>query len=348
MKFERSILQVAAFLLCGAFALPAMAQNQNRTEGQPIRGQISGQVRYAEGGNAAFDVLVSCDSFSGGLIGQERTDRTGRFRFTNLAPATYNLTIRVPGYHEEQQTVELLTTSSAYVQVQLKPDGTSPFANNLSPGVVNASIPLAAQKEFDKGQAALALQTKEGLAQAVQHFEKALSIYPRFVQAELKLGTAYMDLGQWDKADQALHKTIEIDPKAANALFALGELYIAQKKDEEAEKVLVQGLAIEDRSYQGHLALARAYWNLGQKTKDDAQSRPLFEKSYSHVNTALKLDPDLAQAHLVKGNLYLRARRAQDALHEFEEYLRLDPKGPFAEQTRGNVDKLKKALETKN
>src|SRR5262245_12170848 len=166
MKSRKPILHVAAFLFCAAFALPAIAQNQNRTEGQPIRGQITGQVRYSQGGNAAFDVLVSCDSFSGGLVGQERTDRTGRFRFTGLAPATYTITIRVPGYREEQQTVELLTTSAQYIQVQLKPDGSTPIGTNPTAGVVDVNIPPAAQREFDKGQTALAGQTKEGIAQA--------------------------------------------------------------------------------------------------------------------------------------------------------------------------------------
>jgi hypothetical protein len=54
----------------------------------------------------------------------------------------------------------------------------------------------------------------------------------------------------------------------------------------------------------------------------------------------------VAHAHLVKGNLLLRVRRAADAQREYEEYLRLDPKGPFAEQSRLIVEKIKKALAT--
>jgi tetratricopeptide (TPR) repeat protein len=155
-----------------------------------------------------------------------------------------------------------------------------------------------------------------------------------------------MDLADWDKAEQNLKKTLEIDPKAANAYFALGEVYLRQKKDEEAEKVLLQGLQTEDRSFQGHLALARVYWDMASRIKDEAQARAALEKSYDQVSQALKLNPDLAQAHIVKGNLLLRVRRAADAQHEFEEYLRLDPKGPFAEQARTTVEKIKKALQS--
>jgi tetratricopeptide (TPR) repeat protein len=160
------------------------------------------------------------------------------------------------------------------------------------------------------------------------------------------LGTAYMDLGQWEKAEQSLKRTVELDPKAANASLALGELYLKQNKDVEAEKSLLQGLQIEDRSFQGHLSLARAYWSIASKTKDETQAKPYLEKAYEQVKKTLELDPNLPQAHLLKGNLLLRAHRVTDAQHEFEEYLRLDPKGPAAEQTRVVVEKIKKALES--
>jgi tetratricopeptide (TPR) repeat protein len=325
----------------------AQVQREGRMQGQPMAGQINGQVRYSPGGAPAFDVLVTCEAYSGGVVDQVRTDRSGRFKIERLGPSQFTVSVKQPGYLSAQETVELATTSSAYVQFTLKPD---PNYSGPAPasGVVVANIPPAAQKEFDKGEAALATGTKDGLAEAAKHYEQAVSIYPQFVQAELKLGTTYMDMGQWDKAEPILKKTVEIDPKAVNALFALGEVYLRQKKYTDAEKVLQQGLVIEERSYQGHLTLARVYWDMGSALKEEAQWRPLLEKAYGEVNQALKLNPNYAHAHLIKGNLYLKVGRGQDALHEFEEYLRLDPKGPYADQTRATTVKLKKVLDTKN
>ncbi|HEU5133264.1 MAG TPA: tetratricopeptide repeat protein, partial [Pyrinomonadaceae bacterium] len=171
-------------------------------------------------------------------------------------------------------------------------------------------------------------------------FEKAVSIYPQFVEARLKLGTAYMDLEQWEKAQQALLATVEVDPRAFNALFALSEIYLRQNKIAEAEKVLVQGLAIQDQSYLGHLNLARVYWEKARAVKDLAQARPALEKSYEEVKRALVLNPDLAGAHLLKGNLLLRSSRIAEALAEFGEYLRLEPNGPLAAETRSLIEKI--------
>jgi tetratricopeptide (TPR) repeat protein len=152
-----------------------------------------------------------------------------------------------------------------------------------------------------------------------------------------------MELGQWENADQALLSTIVVDPKAFNAFFALSEIYLRENKISEAETVLTKGLAIQDASYLGHLNLARVYWEKAREIKDLAQAKPALEKSYEEVKRALILDPDLAGAHLLKGNLLLRVGRANDALNEFNEYLRLEPNGPFATETRTLVDKIKKA-----
>jgi tetratricopeptide (TPR) repeat protein len=236
----------------------------------------------------------------------------------------------------------MTTTSRGLVLLQLVREAATTASKSVT-GTIDATVPAAAQKEFDKGVAALGEGGKEKTALAVKCFEKAVAIHPPFVEARLKLGTAYMDLGQWDKAEQALLATIETEPRAATAMFALGEVYLRQHKIDAAEKILVQGLAIDDQSYLGHLNLARVHWEQARVIKDLAAARPVLEKSYEAVKRALSLNPNLAGAHLLKGNLLLRVSRAQDALLEFDEYLRLEPHGPFAAETRALVEKIRKA-----
>jgi lipoprotein NlpI len=77
--------------------------------------------------------------------------------------------------------------------------------------------------------------------------------------------------------------------------------------------------------------------------KDLAAAKPVLEKSYDEVKQALNLNPDLAGAHLLKGNLLLRVGRAADSVNEFDTYLRLEPNGAFANETRALVEKIKKA-----
>jgi Tfp pilus assembly protein PilF len=305
--------------------------------------EIHGQVRLVEGGAPAANVLVRLESYEGGgSISEAFTDRLGKFRFTSLAPAMYSIRVHQPGYRDTQENVDMTTQSSGLVLLQIARDA-SAESSASGAGTINAAIPPAAQKEFDKGVAALGEGGKEKTAFAARCFEKAITIEPKFVEARLKLGTAYMDLGEWDKAEKSLAATVAEEPRAFNALFALGEVYLRQNKLAQAEQEIVKGLAIQDQSDLGHLNLARVYWEKARVIKDVAEARPALEKCYEQVKHALSLNPNLGGAHLLKGNLLLRAARPADAVNEFDEYLRLEPNGAFVNETRALVERIRKA-----
>ena len=141
-----------------------------------------------------------------------------------------------------------------------------------------------------------------------------------------------MDLGEWEKAEEALNRALEIDPKTVNTLFAIAELNLQRKNYVEAERFLIEGLNIENRSWQGHFMLGRLYWS-----KDE------IVKAGRQVALALQLNPNFAEAHMLGANILLRAGKREDALLEFEEYLRLAPKGAYVAQARKAVQKLKQS-----
>jgi tetratricopeptide (TPR) repeat protein len=339
MNSTRVVLLLLSIIAIGVCRFVILGQVQTQPNAAVV--EIHGQVRFAEGGAPAANVVVRLESFDGGgSISEAFTDSSGKFRFTNLSPAQYSVRVRQMGYRDVQQNVDMTIQTSGLVMLQLLRDVSGSKTTTSALGSIDVNVPPAAQKEFDKGTAALGQGGKDKIAFAAKCFEKAVSIYPKFVEAHLKLGTVYMDLEQWDKAEKALLATIEVDPKAFNALFALSEIYLRQNKIDEAEKVLVQGLAIQDQSYLGHLNLARVYWEKARAVKDLAQAQPILEKSYKEVKRALDLNNDLAGAHLLKGNLLLRASRTADAVTEFNSYLRLEPNGPFATQTRALIEKI--------
>ena len=338
-KFGLLLSSMLAIVLCH---FVSVAQVQNSPTATTV--EINGQVRFAEGGTPAQNVLVRLESYdAGGSISEAFTDRLGKFRFTNLPPAQYSVRVHQTGYRDAQQSVDMTTSSRGLAYLQLIPDANAATATKSATGTVDAHVPAGAQKEFDKGVEALAQGGKDKTTLAARYFEKAVSLYPRFVEARLKLGTAYMDLGEWDKAEHALMSTIEVDANAFNALFALGEIYLRQGKLADAEKVVLKGLAIQDASYLGHLSLARIYWEKARTAKELAEAKPALEKSYEEVKKTLALNPKLAEAYVVKGNLLLRVGRSADALVAFNEYLGLEPHGPLADETRALVEKIKKA-----
>jgi len=297
---------------------------------QSIR--ITGTIRYANG-SPANEVQVRIERFSGGGVFDTRTDRIGKFTFTGLSPQQYQLTVRQPGYFEIVREVDLVFTGQENLQLALIPDPNA-IGNRPPPAsskeVIDANVPPEARKEFEKADAILASQKKERAAEAMVHLQKALLAYPSFLEAQLRLGAVYMDLQQWENAEQALKRALEINPKTVNAYLALGEVYWRQKKYGEAEKALEDGLVIEDRSWQGHFALARLYYTKGDLSRAGRQ-----------VGLAIQLNDSFPDAHLLAGNILLRVKKREDALEQFQAYLRLAPKGEFAAQAREAIAKLK-------
>jgi tetratricopeptide (TPR) repeat protein len=340
-KGETGMFQITtrAFLVAFGLALivgSARAQPSGSRAGAQPPGQINGQVRFADTRQPAYNVLVSCDGFPSGFIGQVQTDRNGRFTFNNLGPAQFIIRVQAPGYVSEQQTAELQTTSNAYLQFSLQPDPNGVRNAPTTNATVSANIPAEAQKEYEAGRLALLDEKKQNLSEGVQHLEKALALYPKYLEAEMLLGTGYMDMKEWGKAEQALRRALALNPKAAGARFALGEVYRRQKKYKEAETELLEGLKLDDKSVPGHFTLGRVYFEQGD-----------IVKAGPHVGQALQLDPKLAEGHLLAGNILLKARQPDNALAEFQAYLVLAPDGEFAPQARTIVDKLKQATANK-
>jgi tetratricopeptide (TPR) repeat protein len=252
-----------------------------------------------------------------------------------MANAQYVLTVHAPGYLDYQQNIDLLTTSSDYVTVSLIAD---PSANTHpalpAPMVLDARVPPEARTEFEKGRALVYGEPNmTRLQEGLRHLERAVEIYPQFLEACVLLGLGYLDAQDWEKAEQTLRHALEINPKASTAHFALGEAYRRQKKYDEAVAALTAGLRLDERSYRGHYELGRTYFERGDIVKAGPQ-----------VGRALQLKPDFADGHLLAGNILLRAHQPENALVEFEEYLRLAPKGEYAVQARAAARKIKEAL----
>ena len=294
--------------------------------------EVNGEVRLADTGVSPQNVPVRLERFSGGLIDQIVTDSRGRFRFPGLPRGYYKVVVNAPGYRPAQQDADLQVLFRIYLVFELtgdtgKPSGGLPL---LTDKVVDARIPAAAREDFENGRAALA---KKNYKDGVALLEKAALGYSNFFEARLLLGIAHMDLKEWDKAEQSLQRAIEIKPQNPPAMIYLGEVYWRQKRYPDAEQTLREGLKLDEKSWHGQFTLGRLYWDMGEVAKAGAP-----------IGMTLQLKPDLAEAHLLAGNILLRVNQPERALVEYREYLRLAPKGEFVNQVQELVRKVEKTL----
>jgi Tfp pilus assembly protein PilF len=323
-----------AFLLIPPFTTHAYAQRDNDPMMPGSFFEVTGQIRSADN-KTIENVMVRLETSSGALVDQGGTDSSGRFRFTRLRPGQYRVSAKAVGLIAATQTVDVNRASPRiYVMLQLIPE-TATFRSRETgrPGTIDARVPVQAATALQKGQVALAEKKPN---EAIAHLQKAISIHADFFQAQLLLGRIYMDENQWSKAEDALRRALKIDPKAIVAMVSLGEVYRRQKKYQEAQKLLEEALRIDKSSWEGHYTIGRVHWEL----KD-------IKKAGLYITRTLELQPNLAEAHLLAGNIFIRSGLPENALIEYEEYLRLSPQGEFAGQAQVLVDKLKKSLPPK-
>ena len=327
------LLPLAVFLLV---VPPVFAQRERDTyTGNSLTFEVSGEVRFADSGGTAIGVPVRLERFSGGLIDQILTDNRGRFRFPNLLRGYYKVIVNAPGYVPAQQDADMQVLFRVYLSFELLADS-SKNSNGmpLLTEVIDARVPVEARQDFENGRAALKGKNyKEGVAL----LEKATLGYSNFFEAQLLLGIAFMDLKDWEKAERALLRAVEIKPENGPAKIYLGEVYWRQKRNADAEQTLRDGLKLDQKSWHGHFTLGRLYWDMGE-----------VAKAGGPIGMTLQLKPDLAEAHLLAGNILLRVNQRERALVEYREYLRLAPKGEFVGQVQELVRKVEQTLTDKN
>jgi Tfp pilus assembly protein PilF len=331
---EKAVLLLAVLVISSTLTFAQGSEPGSLAVPHPVKLEIHGQVRLADTHRPAANILVRLDSFSGGMIGQILTDRDGKFQFSGLRSMQYVVTVRAEGYQQFQQSVDLLTATSDYVNVFLTPTSSENGSGTHRASYIDARIPAAARQAFEKAQSVL---QNGNFEKAIPILEKAINIWPDFYEAQLSLGTAYMDVSNWEKAEPSLLKALQLNSQSTNALFALGELYLKMHRLDEAEKRLRNGLQLQNRSATAHFALARVYW---EKNDIPATGRQLA--------ISLQLDPNAPDPHLLAGNVFLRVRNLENALGEFREYLRLAPKGAHAAEARGMTEEIKRQLRSSN
>jgi len=309
--------------------ISTLLQGQMKSGQSPLSCSIRGQVRY-EDGSLADHIVVRLRSDAVAFQTEQTTDPQGKFDFGGLGPSTYHLTIEGQGVRPYESYLDVSMSHMAYEQITLKFAKDRPAAGVPPEGpgaTVGPEIPAAARKEFEAGQKA-ANDNKDAEA-AIKHYRKAIQLYSKYSEAYLALGLLYLDLGKFDDAQPALQSANEITPTAPGGYFALGTMYNAQKKYDEAEKALTRGLELKADVPQGQYEIAKTYWATGK-----------WQDAEPHAQKAAELAPSLAPVHVLLGNIALRKQDGVGALKEFQEYLRLDPKGPMAGGVSQMIQKI--------
>ena len=328
-----TIKPVACLILTLILAAAAAAQQSTKPTHQQTsdsgseaqNGSVRGRVVLPSGAQVSEPVKVSLQT----LRGVETfiyTDLQGAFEMRNIEPGDYTLEVEADRQQRFETATERILVQrgtpsvvTIYLKEKKSVEDSKSAAAVVSAGELDRKVPVAAVKEFDRaGKAA-----KEGkAAEAIEHFRRAISIYPDYLMAHNDLGTQLMSLGKLDEAEEEFRRAIKIGPKVFNPQLNLGIILVQSHKFSEAATTLETALSLDASSPSAHFFAGLAFMGTDDLARAEKELKSAYELGGSSLSLAL--------FHL--GQLYMSQGKREEAARAFESYLRETPKAANAEQ----------------
>lgn len=194
------------------------------------------------------------------------------------------------------------------------------------------NIPPKARDQLQKGTEAFA---KGDLKKAQEHFEKAVAIYPQYARAYTNLGVIAIKEADRAKAREMFSKAISVDERFLPAYVNLARMGFQDKNYQESEKLLQKVMSVNPSIPDAVALLASAEY----VNKE-------YDKALADALRAHRLPnhEQFADVHLIAGQVYEMQKRPQDALLQYQLFLKESPNSPRAPMVQKQVAQLQAGL----
>ena len=162
------------------------------------------------------------------------------------------------------------------------------------------------------------------LDEAIDQFQIALNIAPKYPMARTNLGIALAKKGRIDEAIANLQTVLEDYPNDSKARYNLGTALLEKGDSQSAIAAFEKALSIQSRYPSAHYSLGMALDDSGR-----------IDEAIAHYQEAVQEDPHFAEAYYLLGNDLFRISRVDDAIAAYERALQSRPAYPEVENNIG-------------
>lgn len=186
---------------------------------------------------------------------------------------------------------------------------------------------------------------------AVENYKKAITARPRYPEAQLALARVLYDKGDYDEALKAVAEARKLRPVYPEVSAVEGRIYKAYNEEDKAVASYKRSIS-EGKGFQpeAHTGLAFVYQERAQglMSSGDLQSADEnFMMAANELKTALKQlsgAPDSKDLYQILGDLYYRAKKYQEAINAYEEFLKIFPDSNEAVSVRSLIVQTRKEM----
>ena len=239
----------------------------------------------------------------------ERVDMNpdGSFDIRSLPPGVYQLLVSRPGgmvLYQEQVSLRN-PRENLFVRLPSTPKGTGNAEGTVSLQQLQHTVPKAAQKALHRARDAV---RKGRIQEALDQFQRAVTVDPGFVDAYVERGAWYTSTGELHQAVEQFRKALDLDPNYGRALSNLCLVLGKLGELEEAGRVARRALQDDPGNAGVHYVLAISLMSAPGESTEALQH---FQRAASAV----------PMAHLMAAQLLISSGRREEARRHLNEYL---------------------------
>jgi tetratricopeptide (TPR) repeat protein len=291
---------------------------------------ISVRVTYQQNHRPASGMRVELIASLGGMASMRTTDGNGGATFDGVGTGRFQVQVSGPDIETTKSEIfEAGGSQGPYITEHIEVRLTEKADANAPGPALTPIIPEAARQEFNLGSKEM---DKKHWEEAKDHFQKAITAFPKYAEAFNNLGQVEIQLKDGKGAVEAFRSGTQIDPTLQEATMYLGQFYYENKQYKEAEPYLLRSVANQPKNAQILIVLANTELQNGENALALANARKV---------PSLPDHKQFAISHLIVAQALTGKGQDDEIAKEYDEYLKEAPDSPLAPRVKDALAKLK-------
>ena len=168
-------------------------------------------------------------------------------------------------------------------------------------------VPPKAMKELQRSQSAF---LSGDIRSSAQHLERALQIYPHYLEAHNALGSRYTELHEYEKAAAEFQKAIDLDPRVTQPFNNLSVALFLLQRYPDAEIAARRALNLDPHNSTAEYMLGCI---LATEKRKPSEAIELLRQT----------EVEFPDARLLAAQILIRQGAMNEAKNELHEYLKV-------------------------
>lgn len=238
-------------------------------------------------------------------------------------------------------------------RLRVRADGFKEITQNLT-AAQKGEIKVALTKTTDEAE--LTFQQAEAFAltdreKAIETYKKAVSLRPKYIDAQLALARALSANGDNEGALKAVKEARKWRPGFAEASAIEGRIYSSTGEEEEAiaafKRAITEGKGFQPEAHTGLATLYRdraLVFSAEGDFESEKENYILAANELKKAVAQLGSAPDAIVIYQLLGDSYERVKMYKEAIAVYEEFLRLFPDVNEATAVQSFITQIKKQM----